>query len=133
MLHLPGLLQPEPLSLQQVTADLYLHRKTLRHSKAGLAQPLVGSLGSRVHKILFEPSEHLAAMQFDSKHDFTHPPPHHLVQDYPLPLDVGYLFLVGSNILLLMVLQLLFAILEFSQEKISTYSSTLLSCENQEH
>ena len=75
MLHLPGLLQPEPLPLQQVTADLCLHRKTLRHSKAGLAQPLVGSLGSRVHKILFEPSEHLAAMQFDSKHDFTHPPP----------------------------------------------------------
>ena len=61
------------------------------------------------------------------------PSPHNLVQASPLPLDVGYLFLVGSNILLLIILQLLFAILEFSQEKISTYSSTLPSCENQEH
>ena len=126
MLHLPGLLQPEPLSLQQVTADLCLHRKTLRHSKAGLAQSLVGTLGPSAHKVLFEPSEHLAGMEFDSKHDFT--TPNHLVRASPLPLDMEYLFLMGSNILLLMVLQLLFAILEFSEEKISIYSSTLLSC-----
>ena len=38
-------------------------------------------------------------MRFDSKHDFA---PHtHLVGASPLPLDVGYLFLVGSNSLLL--------------------------------
>ena len=36
-----------------------------------------------------------------------------------MPLDVRYLFLVGSNILLLMIVQWLVAILEFSQ-KMST-------------
>ena len=57
-------------------------------------------------------------MRFDSKHDFA---PHtHLVGASPLPLDVGYLFLVGSNILLSMVVQQQAVILEFSQEKMST-------------
>ena len=45
-----------------------------------------------------------------------------------LALDVGYLFLVGSNILLSMVVQQWVAILEFSQEKMSTHPSTLRSC-----
>ena len=43
-----------------------------------------------------------------------------------LPLDVGYLFLVGSNILLLMVVQQQVAVLEFS-EKMSARPSTPLS------
>ena len=30
-----------------------------KHSKAGLAQSLVGSLGPSEHKVLFEPSKHL--------------------------------------------------------------------------
>ena len=47
---------------------------TLKHSKGGLAQSLMGSLGHNAHKVLFEPSEHLAGMEFDSKHDFTIPP-----------------------------------------------------------
>ena len=47
----------------------------------------------------------------------------HFVADSPLPLDVGYLFLVGSNILLLMVVQQLVVILVFSQEKMSARSS----------
>ena len=34
-------------------------QETLKHSKAGLAQSLVGPLGPGVHKVLFEPSEHL--------------------------------------------------------------------------
>ena len=42
----------------------------------------------------------------------------------PLSLDVGYLFLGGSNILLLMVVQQLVAILMSSQEKMSTFPST---------
>ena len=46
----------------------------------------------------------------------------------PLPLDVGCLFLVGSNILLSTVVQQQFVILEFSQEKMSTYPSTPPSC-----
>ena len=34
-------------------------RETLRHSKPGLAQSLMGSLGPGAHKVLFEPSKHL--------------------------------------------------------------------------
>ena len=58
---------------------------------------------------------------FDSKCDFT--PPSILPLEgegelgaSPFPLDVGYLFLVGSNIFLLMVVQQRVVILEFSQE-----------------
>ena len=57
-------------------------------------------------------------MGFNSKHDFT--PSYHLPGASPLPLDVGYLFWVVSNILLLMVVQQQVVILEFSQEKMST-------------
>ena len=52
----------------------------------------------------------------------------HLVGAAPLSLYVGYLFLVRSNILLLMVIQQQVAILEFPQEKISTFLSTPPSC-----
>ena len=45
-----------------------------------------------------------------------------------MPLDVGYLFLVGSNILLLMVVQQLVAVLESLQKKMSTCPSTPPSC-----
>ena len=41
-----------------------------------------------------------------------------------MPLDVGYLFLVGSNILLLMVVQPGVVILEFSQEMMRARPST---------
>ena len=41
---------------------------------------------------------------------------------------MGYLFLVGSNILLSMVVQWLVAVLEFSQEKISECPSTPPCC-----
>ena len=54
-------------------------------------------------------------MGFDSKCDFT--PPTILLGASPLPLDVGYLFLVGSNILLSMAVQQQITILKFSQEK----------------
>ena len=57
----------------------------------------------------------LAGMGLDSKHNFT-PPTILLGCLFPLPLDVGYLFLVGSNIFLLMVVQQRVVILEFSQE-----------------
>ena len=55
----------------------------------------------------------LAGMGFESNHD-------RLAGSSPLPLDVGYLLLVGPNILLLMVLQQQLVILEFSQEKMSS-------------
>ena len=57
-------------------------------------------------------------MGFNSKHDFI--PSYHLPGASPLPLDVGYLFWVVSNILLVMVVQQQVVILEFSQEKMST-------------
>ena len=59
----PGLLQPEPLSLWQATADTCLRR---RHSNTQrqvwpslLWGSLLLSLGPGVHKVLFEPSERL--------------------------------------------------------------------------
>ena len=45
-----------------------------------------------------------------------------------LPLDMGYTFLVGFNILLMMVVQQRVVILEFSQEKMGTHPSTPPSC-----
>ena len=47
---------------------------------------------------------------------------------FPLPLDEGYIFLVGYNILLSMVVQQQVVILEFSREKMSTRPFTLPSC-----
>ena len=47
----PGLLYPEPLPLQQATADPYLCRG---HSNRVLAQSL-GSLGPGVHKVCLDP------------------------------------------------------------------------------
>ena len=57
-----------------------------------------------------------------------HPSYHHAGTS-PLPLDMGYLFLVGSNNLLSMVVQQRVVILEFSQEKISARPSTPPSCD----
>ena len=54
-------------------------------------------------------------------------PSYHLAGASPLPLHMGSLFLVESNFLLLMVFQWLVAILEFSQEKMSTCPSILPS------
>ena len=69
----------------------------------------------------------MVGVGFDSKHDS---PPHHLFRASPLPcLDVGYLFLVQLNILLLMVAQQLVAGFEFSLEKMSAHPSTLPSYE----
>ena len=62
-------------------------QETLKHSKAGLAQSLVGvtapfwitgllhqdPVGPDVHKVLFAPSECLAGLRFDFKPDFTLP------------------------------------------------------------
>ena len=75
----------------------------------------MGSPG--VHKVLFEPSEHLWWV-WDLILNMTSPLlPYSWA--FPLPLDVGYLFLVGSNILLLTVVQQKVLILVFSQEKMS--------------
>ena len=65
----PRELHPEPLPLQQATADPYLCTR-LKHRSGTVS---VGSLGPGVHKVLFEPSESLAGMGFDSKLNFTPP------------------------------------------------------------
>ena len=46
---------PEPLPLQQATADSYLHRR-LKHRSGSIS---VGSLGPGAHKVLFVPSKSL--------------------------------------------------------------------------
>ena len=88
-------------------------QETLKCSKAGLAQSLWG-LWVLVCTVQFEPSERLwrvwgliLNMIF---------PSYHLVGASPLPLDVRYLFLVGSNILQPTVVQQGVAVLEFSQK-----------------
>jgi len=63
----PGLLHPEPLPLQQATADLYLH---WRHSNTVLAQSLWG-LWVLVHtRFVSALRVSLVGMGFDSKCDF---------------------------------------------------------------
>ena len=46
-------------------------QERLKHSKAGLAQSPVGSLGPGAHKILFEPSEELCQVWGLVLNDFT--------------------------------------------------------------
>ena len=70
----------------------------------------------------------LVGMRFDFKHYWATPTI--LLGPYwgPLPLDVGYLSLVGSNILLSMVVQQLIATLVFSHEKMNVCPSIPPSC-----
>ena len=100
MVCLLGLLQPEPLSPQQATADPCLCR---RHSKAGLAQALWGPW-VLVHTrfCLSSLSISVVGMGFDSKHNFA--PPTILLGLCLCPLTWG-IFLMGSNIPLMMVVQ----------------------------
>ena len=53
-------------------------------------------------------------------------PSYRLAGAFHLLLDKGYLFLMGSNVLLSLVVQQWVVILEFSQEKISEHSSSFL-------
>ena len=62
-------------------------QETLKHSKAGLAQSLVGSLGPGMHKVLFETSEHLWKPWGLILSVIFSPPT--LVEASLLPLDVG--------------------------------------------
>ena len=117
----PGLLHPEPLHLCQATADPYHCR---RPSDTILAQSLTPVSGSWCEQGLFEFSEHLWWVRGLILNMIL--PPNHLAGSSTLPLDMRYLFLMGSNIFLLMVVQQRVVILEFSQE-ISACSSTLLS------
>ena len=80
----PGLLHPEPLPLQQSTADLYLHR---RHSNTILSQSPWGPQALMCTRFVWALWASLVGMGFDSKR--------HLAGASPLPLDVGYLHMAG--------------------------------------
>ena len=108
-------------------------RLLLIHASAGDIQTLkvrsdsvsVKSLGPGVHKVLFEPSEHLWWVWSLILNVIL--PTYHLIGTSPLPLDTKMplvSFLVGSNFLLWIVVQQWVAVLEFSQEKMSTHPST---------
>ena len=115
----PGLLHLDPLPLWQATTDPYLYR---RHSDTQ-RQVWLSLCGlSWCAQVLFEPSECLWRIWG-------------LILNViflillscwasPLLLDMGYLFLVGSNILLSMVVQQCVVILEFLQEKMRAGPST---------
>ena len=76
---------------------------SLKHSKVCLAQSFVGSLGPGAHKVSLSPLR-VSDLGFNSKCDFV-PSTVFLVLLFSLPLDMGFLFLVGSNILLSMAVQ----------------------------
>ena len=105
--------------------------ETPRHTRASLAQSLVGSLllspGSWwAQGFVWALWASLAMMGFDSKRDFA--PPTVLLGLLLCPWMWRIFFLVGSSVVLSM-LQWLLAILEFSHEKMSAQPSTLPSCE----
>ena len=78
-----------------------------------------------VHKVLFAPSERLWWFWGLILNSITPLLP--FCWDFTFALGQGYLLLVGSNILLLMVVQQLVEILVFSREKISACSFPLTS------
>ena len=104
-------------------------QETLKHTKAGLAQSLVGVIapfpGSWCAQssvcTLWAP---MVDMRFDFKCDCTFLPSY---CGFSFALGHGVSFLVDSNILLLMVVQQLVSILVFSQEKMSTHLSSFYS------
>ena len=114
-----ALLHSVPSTLQQATADLYLHR---RHSNTVLAQSLCGLWVLVYIRFVWALQVSLASMRFDSKCYFA--PPTVLLWLLLCPWTWDIFFLVGSNIFLLMVVQQHVVILEFSQEKMSTRLST---------
>ena len=100
----PAAVLCSPIPLQQ----------TLKYSSGSV---FVGS-GSWCTQVLFEPSKYLWqiwALILNMILPFLPS-----CWGFPLPFDMVYLILVGSNILLLMLVQQWVLILEFSQEKMST-------------
>ena len=106
------LLQPEPLFPWKATAFT-----GDTHSKSGLVQSLWGLLVCARHCL--SPLS-LAGMGFDLKCDFIPPT---VLLGFSFPLGVGCLFLVGTNLLLLMIVPQQVVILEFSQEMMSSHPS----------
>ena len=108
-------------------------RPLLTHAFTGDTQTLKGrsgsaswSLGPGAHKVLVEPLEHLWWLWDLILNAIS--PLQLSCWGFSFALGCGYIFLVGSVILLSMVVQQLVAILEVSQEKMSTHPSTSPSC-----
>ena len=103
-------------------------RLLLTRTSTGDTQTLKGRSGSvsvgspGAHKVLFEPSKHLWWVRGLILTAILPLLPSCL--GFSLALDMGYLFLVGSNILLSMVVQQCVVILEFLQEKMRAGPST---------
>ena len=126
MLHDLGLLHPELLPMQQATADPCLHTRysnTQRQVWLSLCG-VSGSWCTQGFVLTFWAS--LVGMGFDCKCDFA--PPTVLLGLLLCCWMWGNFYLVGSNIFLSIAVQQQVAILEFSQEKVSTRPSTPLSC-----
>ena len=103
-----------------VTADLFLcrrHSNTQRKSGSVSVEPL----SPGVYKVLFDPSRHLWWV-WGLILNVIFFPSFHLVGDSYLPLNVGYLFMVRSNILLLMVVQQWVAVLVWQLSQFFCYS-----------
>ena len=75
-------------------------QETLKHNSGSVS---VGSLGPGAHKVCLSPPSISGGYGFDFKCEFA--PPTILAGASPLPLNVGYLYLVGSNNFLLIVVQ----------------------------
>ena len=118
---LPGLLQPEPMSLRQPAADSRLqwrHPSPQRQVWLSLLGITVFCCACSVCALQVS----LEGMRFDSKCDFAPPT---VLLGFSFALGCRVSILVRSNILLLMVVHLLIATLDLSQ--MSTCPSTLPS------
>ena len=104
----------------------------MTHTFAGDTQKLKGRSGSvsvdspGMHKVWLEPSDHLWWVCSLILNVISSLLPFCL--GFSFVLGSQYLLLMGSNILLLMVVQQKLVILEFSQEKMSACPSTPSSC-----
>ena len=90
----PSLLHPEPLSLW-VHCCVVPPQETLKHSSVSVS---VGSLGPDAHKVCLSPPSVSGGYGISFQLQFRSS--EHLAGASPLPLDVGYLFMVETNILL---------------------------------
>ena len=125
--HLQGLLLSVPLIPWQATVKLHLHQRLLNiHRQVWLGflwDHCSFPLGPGTHKVLFVPSKSLWpvwGLILTWLHFF-----YHLVVVSPLCLDVGYLFLVGYNILL-SADSCDFGVLTGEDERMSFYSAISL-------
>ena len=118
---------PAPRALATASSHCWpvLPQETRKHNSGSVS---VGSLGAGAHTVVFEPSSLSISGAYEVWFSMWFHPSFHLGGAFPLSLDVGYLFLVGSNFLLSMDVQQWVLILELSQKMMNTRPPTLPSC-----